>query len=90
MGKKATKASRKYAASGQLKKEIQSRKKHQQIKRNIERRKPGGRKPGAESKEAAVKGKGAKRKAGEDDGEGVDEDGVAPSGSDGEASESGK
>ena len=39
MGKKAAKASRKYAASGKLKKEIQARKKHQQIKRNIEKRK---------------------------------------------------
>ena len=42
MGKKATKASRKYAASGQLKKEIQARKKHQQVKRAVERRKGGG------------------------------------------------
>lgn len=41
MGKKATKASRKYASSGQLKKEIQARKKHQQVKRTIERRKGG-------------------------------------------------
>ncbi|KAL5478855.1 NOC2 [Sanghuangporus weigelae] len=41
MGKKANKASRKYAASGQLKKEIQSRKKHQQVKRKIEQRKVG-------------------------------------------------
>ncbi|EJD05007.1 Noc2-domain-containing protein [Fomitiporia mediterranea MF3/22] len=39
MSKKANKASRKYAASGQLKKQIQSRKKHQQMKRNIEWRK---------------------------------------------------
>ena len=39
MGKKAAKASRKYAASGKLKKEIQARKKHQQIKRTIEKRK---------------------------------------------------
>lgn len=45
MGKKANKASRKYAASGQLKKEIQARRKHQQIKRTADRRKnskPGG------------------------------------------------
>ena len=41
MGKKANKASRKYAASGQLKKEIQARKKHQQIKRTVERRRAG-------------------------------------------------
>lgn len=46
MGKKAPKASRKYAASGQLKKEIQARKKHQQVKRNIERRKGNGRAKG--------------------------------------------
>lgn len=41
MGKKAAKASRKYAASGKLKSEIQSRKKHQQMKRNVERRQAG-------------------------------------------------
>ena len=55
MGKKANKASRKYAASGQLKKEIQSRKKHQQIKRKIERRKVGkatrGKREGSEDAE---------------------------------------
>ena len=41
MGKKASKASRKYATSGRLKNEIQTRKKHQQVKRNVERRKAG-------------------------------------------------
>lgn len=35
---KATKATRKFASSGQLKKTIQSRKKHQQTKKKIEGR----------------------------------------------------
>ena len=39
MGKKANKATRKFAASGQLKKTIQQRRKHQDIKRKVERRK---------------------------------------------------
>ena len=39
MGKKATKATRKFAASGQLKKTIQQRRKHQDLKRKAERRK---------------------------------------------------
>ncbi|KAJ3557486.1 hypothetical protein NM688_g1452 [Phlebia brevispora] len=39
MGKKAAKATRKFAASGQLKKMIQQRRKHQDIKRKAERRK---------------------------------------------------
>ena len=39
MGKKASKATRKFAASGQLKKTIQQRRKHQDIKRKVERRK---------------------------------------------------
>lgn len=39
MGKKATKATRKFAASGQLKKTIQQRRKNQDIKRKAERRK---------------------------------------------------
>lgn len=39
MGKKAAKATRKFAASGQLKKTIQQRRKHQDIKRKAERRK---------------------------------------------------
>ncbi|KAL5525179.1 NOC2 [Sanghuangporus sanghuang] len=54
MGKKANKASRKYAASGQLKKEIQSRKKHQQIKRKFDQRKVGkgrGKREGSEDAE---------------------------------------
>ncbi|KAH6911958.1 Noc2p family-domain-containing protein [Coprinopsis sp. MPI-PUGE-AT-0042] len=41
MGKKATKATRKIAASGQLKKSIDARRKHQQVKKQIERRKGG-------------------------------------------------
>lgn len=39
MGKKAAKATRKFAASGQLKKTIQQRRKHQDIRRKAERRK---------------------------------------------------
>lgn len=39
MGKKATKATRKFAASGQLKKTIQQRRKHQDIQRKVQRRK---------------------------------------------------
>ncbi|KAL5520417.1 hypothetical protein ACEPAG_9641 [Sanghuangporus baumii] len=56
MGKKANKASRKYAASGQLKKEIQSRKKHQQVRRKIEQRQVGkgrGKRGGPEDTELA-------------------------------------
>lgn len=41
MGKKAAKATRKFAASGQLKKTIQQRRKHQDIKRKAERKKGG-------------------------------------------------
>jgi nucleolar complex protein 2 len=36
MGKKAVKATRKFAASGQLKKTIQARKKHQEIRRKTQ------------------------------------------------------
>ena len=39
MGRGATKATKKYAASGQLKKSIQARHKHQQIKKKIQGRK---------------------------------------------------
>lgn len=35
MGKKAAKSTRKFAASGQLKKTIQNRKKHQQIQKKV-------------------------------------------------------
>ena len=38
MGRKAAKATRKFAASGQLKKTIQQRRKHQDVKRKAERR----------------------------------------------------
>lgn len=41
MSKKSTKASRKYSASGRLKKEIQARKRHQQTKKKTELRKSG-------------------------------------------------
>lgn len=41
MGKKATKATKKFAASGQLKKQIQSRHKHQQIKKKVQGRRAG-------------------------------------------------
>jgi nucleolar complex protein 2 len=61
MGKKANKASRKYAASGQLKKEIQARRKHQQVKRTIERRKGAKAKPVNGVSEIKGKGKGKER-----------------------------
>lgn len=54
MGKKATKATRKFAASGQLKKTIQQRRKHQDIRRKVERR------------NATKKGKGKEQQVGED------------------------
>lgn len=38
MGKKAAKSTRKFAASGQLKKTIQARRKHRDIKKKAERR----------------------------------------------------
>ena len=38
MGKKTAKSARKFAASGQLKKTIQTRHKHQQAKKKFERR----------------------------------------------------
>ncbi|EKM52619.1 uncharacterized protein PHACADRAFT_261178 [Phanerochaete carnosa HHB-10118-sp] len=41
MGKKAAKATRKFAATGQLKKTIQQRRKVQDFKRKAERRKAG-------------------------------------------------
>jgi nucleolar complex protein 2 len=41
MGKKATKATRKFAASGQLKKTIQARKRHQDIRKKTLGRKAG-------------------------------------------------
>lgn len=63
MGKKATKATRKFAASGQLKKTIQQRRKHQDIRRKVERR------------NATKKGKG-KEKQVDEDGDEEDEDGV--------------
>ncbi|KAI0077656.1 Noc2-domain-containing protein [Panus rudis PR-1116 ss-1] len=49
MGKKAAKATRKFAASGQLKKTIQARKKHQEKRKKIERRK-GKSTPGKENR----------------------------------------
>lgn len=39
MAKKGAKATRKFAASGQLKKQIQARHKHQELKKRVERRK---------------------------------------------------
>ena len=76
MGKKATKASRKYAASGQLKKEIQARKKHQQMKRTIERRKGGkGRaKSGRDEKENVQAGRKGKGRASDDEDASEDEE----------------
>jgi nucleolar complex protein 2 len=41
MGKKATKATKKFAAKGQLKKTIQARQKHNQIKKRAQGRKAG-------------------------------------------------
>lgn len=38
MGKKAAKSTRKFAASGQLKKAIQARHKHQQVKKKFDKR----------------------------------------------------
>lgn len=76
MGKKASKASRKYAASGQLQKEIKSRRKHQQIKRNIERKRSGKPKEGAEDKEnVSAQRKGKEKAEDEGDEEGGDSDG---------------
>jgi nucleolar complex protein 2 len=68
MGKKANKASRKYAASGQLKKEIQARRKHQQVKRTIERRKGAKAKPvnGVNEIKGKGKGKGKEREVVDD------------------------
>ena len=76
MGKKAKKASRKYAASGQLKKEIQARKKHQQMKRTIERRKGGkGRtKSGRDEKENVQAGRKGKGKASDDNDDASEDD----------------
>jgi nucleolar complex protein 2 len=39
MAKRGTKATRKFAASGQLTKKIQSRRKHQQIQRKVHKKK---------------------------------------------------
>lgn len=77
MGKKAAKASRKYAASGKLKNEIQARKKHQQIKRNMERRKSG--KPNkkgieAEERKYLDNGKMGEKKRKDSDGFGASSD----------------
>jgi nucleolar complex protein 2 len=64
MGKKANKATRKFAASGQLKKTIDSRRKHQQIKRKTDARLK--RKGGANG---VRKGKEKEKDAGSDDSE---------------------
>jgi polyhydroxyalkanoate synthesis regulator phasin len=53
MPKKVTKSTKKYVASGQLKKEIQARRKHQQIKKRVQGRK-GARDGKAKSKVADV------------------------------------
>jgi nucleolar complex protein 2 len=49
---RATKATKKYAASGQLKKSIQARHKHQQIKKKIQGRK----KPKGQSRSLVTEG----------------------------------
>lgn len=74
MGKKATKASRKYAASGQLKKEIQARKKHQQYKRTIERRKGGKSKYKGNGDEKENEGAGKRERKGSEFGDDGSED----------------
>lgn len=64
MAKKGAKATRKFAASGQLKKQIQARHKHQQLKKNIERRKGG-----KAGRGASGYGKGRGEDGDEDDGD---------------------
>ncbi|KAI0752195.1 Noc2-domain-containing protein [Fomes fomentarius] len=61
MGKKAVKSARKFAASGQLKKTIQARRKHRDMKKKTEKRQ-------------AAKGKGRQTHTVEDDGGGEEED----------------
>ena len=48
MAKKGTKATRKFAASGQLTKKIQARRKHQQIQRKVHKNRSAGNKKGQE------------------------------------------
>lgn len=48
MAKKGTKATRKFAASGQLTKKIQARRKHQQIQRKVHKNKSARNKKGQE------------------------------------------
>lgn len=73
---KSSKQTRKFAASGQLKKTIQARKRHQEVKKRMERRKPGS------SAASAAKGKGKGKQptrdgdTNEGDGEGEDEEEV--------------
>lgn len=67
MGKKAAKSTRKFAASGQLKKTIQNRKKHQQVQKKAAGRRGAG-------KDAKGKGKAAR----EDGDEDQDEEASAP------------
>ncbi|KAA1466846.1 Noc2-domain-containing protein [Dentipellis sp. KUC8613] len=69
MAKKGAKATRKFAASGQLKKTIQARHKHQQIQKKIHK------------KQAAKKGKPARGKEREDEGAEEDDDEVEEKGS---------
>lgn len=72
MAKKGAKATRKFAASGQLKKQIQARHKHQQLKKSIERRK---------GKKTGHTGATLRDEQDEDDGmEGVHEEGVKAKG----------
>jgi nucleolar complex protein 2 len=60
MAKKGSKATRKFAASGQLKKKIEARRKHQQIQKKVHK-----------NKDARNKGK---ERARADEGEGEQED----------------
>lgn len=54
MGKKAAKSTRKFAASGQLKKTIQQRRKQQDIKRKAERRKTASARKGKDRQQAGA------------------------------------
>jgi nucleolar complex protein 2 len=69
MGKKVAKSARKFAASGQLKRTIQARHKHQEVKKKIERKKGKGKQgqnarerddQGPQEKDGYVKEKGGK------------------------------
>jgi hypothetical protein len=60
MAKKGTKATRKFAASGQLTKKIQARRKHQQIQRKVHKSKGVSKRPEREDESRKVKNPTAK------------------------------